>query len=747
MNGSHVTLPCPKLPTGPRLALVIAASQYDDLSLRALRAPAADAMAVADVLGDPDIGSFRVTSIIDRGVQELRQSVDDFLSGRSPDEFVVVYLSCHGITDSRRRLYFAAADTKKTRLASTGLASSWVLDRLDECRARKQVLILDCCFSGAFAQGRKGPEELDLHSLVDAGRGRAVLTASNAVEYSFEHCGDQDPLETSAPSESVFTRALLEGLRTGAADKDGNGYITVDEAYTYAREQVRARGAAQTPQRWLSAGEGDLLLARNPMGRTAVPADLPHSLREALDNPSPDVRIGAVAELTRWLASVDRAHSISAERELEAVIAREIPRVAEAARKALQGAKRTAVAATFERGGPTSRDISPSATTTPIEHVEKVRPTRMPLIFEVAISRLQSASSPNEFSVEVIRSPTGVCASVAKLDSAELLAQRESIEQEVMRSSLRTRGAMSLTPHGTLQEVGRILFGALLGNAPVAGCYRAATALAAERRERLRIVIQINDAELDALPWEAIYDDILESYVCRREPLVRQLPTILPPAPLRVEPPLRVLGIVSSPRDLAPLDVAKERDGCEQALALPISRGSIELHWLERATWAGLLLELMNGPWHVIHFIGHGAYLAESNGGVLALESDAGRLEMVEANRFVDLLSQADPTPRLVLLNSCSGAGNSTADRFNGTAATLIRGGISAVVAMQYDISDEAAIAFSRGFYSAIAVRRGIDQAVSAGRVAILGTSPTTLEWVTPVFYLRGEETHLFSSL
>jgi hypothetical protein len=54
-------------------------------------------------------------------------------------------------------------------------------------------------------------------------------------------------------------------------------------------------------------------------------------------------------------------------------------------------------------------------------------------------------------------------------------------------------------------------------------------------------------------------------------------------------------------------------------------------------------------------------------------------------------------------------------------------------------------VAFARGFYTAIAHGRGVDDAVSSGRVAILGISDRTLEWITPVLYLRGRDTHLFA--
>jgi hypothetical protein len=64
---------------------------------------------------------------------------------------------------------------------------------------------------------------------------------------------------------------------------------------------------------------------------------------------------------------------------------------------------------------------------------------------------------------------------------------------------------------------------------------------------------------------------------------------------------------------------------------------------------------------------------------------------------------------------------------------------------MQFSISDDAAIRFARGFYTALAEGRGIDEATRSGRIAILGMAHGTLEWVTPVLYLRGDTTHLFS--
>jgi hypothetical protein len=263
---------------------VIATGTYTDLGLRRLRAPARDAADLARVLADPGIGGFTVNTVIDQPAQQIRLAVEDFLAERGTGDLLLVYLSCHGLLDARRRLYFAASDTRKDRLGATGVESAWVLDQLEHCRARRQVLILDSCFSGAFAHGAKGEADLGLRDrFLGQGRGRVVLTASTATEYSFEG----DPTGAAAPVGSVFTAALVQGLRTGEADTDHDGHVSVDDAYAYVFDQVQAAGAAQTPQRWLYGAEGKILLARSPTGAVITPASLPESLRLGLDSPSP----------------------------------------------------------------------------------------------------------------------------------------------------------------------------------------------------------------------------------------------------------------------------------------------------------------------------------------------------------------------------------------------------------------------------------------------------------------------------
>jgi WD40 repeat protein len=362
-------------------------------------------------------------------------------------------------------------------------------------------------------------------------------------------------------------------------------------------------------------------------------------------------------------------------------------------------------------------------------------------VIEVAIG---PGGVPGTFRVEVVGSPAGEASATVELDADALLARRGLLQQAVLASAVASRRVLPETEQA-VREVGQLLFAGLLGSGEVAGRYRAAAAVTAERAEGLRVVLRIDTPALAGLPWEAMYDQAAGAYVCRSDQLVRHVPVASVPAPLQVRPPLRILGVVSSPRGLPALDVEKEQDQLARALARPVGQGLAELRWAPSAAWADLQDLLLDGEWHVLHFIGHGDFDPERDEGVLALVRKDGRADLVAAHRLVDLLRQARPMPNLVVLNSCSGAAAAAGDLFSGTAAALVRGGVSAVAAMQYEISDPAAVAFARGFYAAIARGRGVDDAVSSGRVAILGLSDSTLEWVTPVLYLRGHDTHLFT--
>jgi hypothetical protein len=352
-------------------------------------------------------------------------------------------------------------------------------------------------------------------------------------------------------------------------------------------------------------------------------------------------------------------------------------------------------------------------------------------------------SGPGEFTTRVVNAPSGGTQPAAvQLDVEKLLRDRDALETTVLASAVTARRLLT-GPEQELRQVGRSLFDAMFSG-PVLGAYRASVATAQQRGEPLRVVLRLTDPQLAALPWEALFDPETGRDICRTWPVVRQIPAPFTPEPLKVTPPLRVLGLVASPRGLPPLDVFAEQANLSKALAAPIAEGLIELEWLQQATWGAMHEKLLSDHWNVLHFIGHGDYDGTSDQGLIALVGESGRADLVEAEQLADLLNEARPTPRLVVLNSCSSGEHGTRDLFSSTAAALVHSGISAVAAMQFTVSDSAAIAFSKGFYTAIAHGRSNDDATSSGRIEILGTGRGTLEWVTPVLHVRGNLTHLF---
>ena len=152
---------------------------------------------------------------------------------------------------------------------------------------------------------------------------------------------------------------------------------------------------------------------------------------------------------------------------------------------------------------------------------------------------------------------------------------------------------------------------------------------------------------------------------------------------------------------------------------------------------------LLRGNYHVFHYIGHGSFSEGRGDGVLALEDEEGRSRLASGERLAYLLGN-HRSLRLVFLNACEGARTSQDDPFAGIAMTLMRtGGIPAVVAMQFSITEDAAIAFARGFYTALSTARPVDAAVTQGRMAIF-SSDNDVEWGKPVLFMRAVDGILF---
>ena len=325
---------------GQRKALIIANDTYEQEALRDLLAPAADAEALGGVLRDPQIGGFAVQVVHNEPAHVIQAQIEEVFSESRPDDVLLLHFSGHGLKSESGELFFAAANTRPNRLGSTAVSADFVQRCMRTSRSRSVVLLLDCCYGGAFAQGVRVRAAGDVNVLDSfpqgrsgGGRGRAVITASGAMEFAFE--GDRLG-DDQRRRPSVFTTALVEGLASGEADRDEDGWISLDELYDYLFDKVREQNPHQTPSRQFEL-EGELYLARSRRQRIRS-APIPADLQSALADPNMYTRLGAVGELRTRLANDNLPAAAGACEALAELARTDIGYVAEAAAAALNEA-------------------------------------------------------------------------------------------------------------------------------------------------------------------------------------------------------------------------------------------------------------------------------------------------------------------------------------------------------------------------------------------------------------------------
>ena len=294
-----------------------------------------------------------------------------------------------------------------------------------------------------------------------------------------------------------------------------------------------------------------------------------------------------------------------------------------------------------------------------------------------------------------------------------------------------------------ITELGSDLFEALIKD-EVGTVYHSARGAAAERDRGLRITLRLSGSpELMRLPWEFLYKRPRFIAQSIWTPVVRALDVDSAMHPQKLRLPLRILAMVSSPSGYPELDAAAERRNLERALSGLRAAGLVEVTWLDRATLGELGRRIAEpDEIHVLHYIGHGAYDEATESGVLVLETPQGRAHDVSGEEIGAML-QDETSLRLVVLNACEGARSSHIDPFSGVATSLVHFDIPAVIGMQFEITDDAAIAFSESLYTGLARGMPIDAALAPARRAIIGAMVAT-EFGTPVLFLRDGNARLF---
>ncbi len=301
------------------------------------------------------------------------------------------------------------------------------------------------------------------------------------------------------------------------------------------------------------------------------------------------------------------------------------------------------------------------------------------------------------------------------------------------------------------QEIGQDLYRALLpGKVRQTFGYSLAAlrALQASQKVGLRIRLSFGEAsrylpELVGLPWELLCSpETLEFPTAAAEtPLVRYLDLERPVESVAVNPPVKVLAVLASPRGLTEIDREQH-----QRILKGAENARLNLAFLRRPTLMDLREELQRRqdggtPIHVLHFLGHGRFGDDGEGYLYFERPDGGPQEV--SGRELALMLGGFRELRLAVLSTCVGARmmrRKGQHPFTGSASALVAGGLPAVVGMQFPVSERAASEFTRSFYRHLAQGRSLEEAVTEGRLRILGTDTGTLEWASPVLFLRARD-------
>lgn len=236
---------------GQYRALLIGNSTYpaDEHNLQTLKGPVKDIAALNRALIDPGSGLFAdidVTLLPEATSARAIRALGRFFGTAGRDDVLLVYFSGHGKLDRSGRLHLCMQDTDSTDLLSTAVSSARINEFADASRARNVVIVLDCCYAGAFRGA-------DLGAAV-AGPGRYVLTSCRGTQLANDATVDN--------GTSFFTQHLVDGLVGAATDQDGDGYVTFSDLYAHVDRQLRETGK-QIPQRRVD-GDGDVPLAKRP---------------------------------------------------------------------------------------------------------------------------------------------------------------------------------------------------------------------------------------------------------------------------------------------------------------------------------------------------------------------------------------------------------------------------------------------------------------------------------------------------
>ena len=346
------------------------------------------------------------------------------------------------------------------------------------------------------------------------------------------------------------------------------------------------------------------------------------------------------------------------------------------------------------------------------------------------------------YKVRVTSSPYGPLSEVS-IGSFDLNSCLESIGEGFRSPSLNSSVNNSKNKELKPLQIGKNLYDSFFIE-QVHEEFQKSIDRAKDRSEgRLRIFLNLTEApELINLPWEYLNRDGFFYSLNKKFPIIRTLNTKQIQKKILVDSSLNILVVVSMPKDVFQLNSSKEVELINKSFSDLKKSQRVKVDFLENATFDSLQDKLRDKAYHVIHYIGHSDFDEINKHGIISFEDESGNNKNTKANLLKFLLSNQSSI-RLVILNSCEGSKTSELNPFSGTAQTLLKAGIPAIIAMQYKISDTAAIKFSKIFYDALVDNYSVDSAITEARVSLCNLSKDS-EWGTPTLYMGVQNSVLF---
>lgn len=293
---------------------------------------------------------------------------------------------------------------------------------------------------------------------------------------------------------------------------------------------------------------------------------------------------------------------------------------------------------------------------------------------------------------------------------------------------------------------GKRLRDKLFADRTLSEAWAAACAQTSAQPRRIRLRIDDSAAELHALPWELLQEGPVMLAAQANTPFSRYLAIALPWGGAVEERPIRVLAVLSNPADLASYELAAVDVEVERELLQSALQGvpDLQVDFLPAPASLAKIEEALRGGYHILHFVGHGAFDPKSQKAVLFMQDGEGNAALVHDEDFVRMVARQGVQPRLVFLSACQSATRSPKDAFLGLAPKLVRVGVPAVIAMQDKITMDSAHSFSATFYRRLLEHGQVDQAINEARSTLLtgGRSDAGV----PVLFMRLQSGLLWSA-